>query len=31
LLGLPSKMDIVIELIHRKRRPSIKNCKALLS
>ena len=31
LVGSPSKMDIAIELMDRKRRPGIKNCKALLT
>jgi hypothetical protein len=31
LVGSPSKMDIAIELITRKRRPGIQNCKALLA
>ncbi|MGR6872395.1 transposase [Pseudomonas sp. HK3] len=31
LVGTPSKMDIAIELMNRKRRPGIKNCKALLT
>jgi len=31
LVGTPSKMDIAIELMDRKRRPGIKNCKALLT
>jgi len=31
LVGTPSKMDIAIELMERKRRPGITNCKALLT
>ena len=31
LVGTPSKMDIAIELMNRKRRTGIKNCKALLN